>query len=363
MTLVKKLLTKLRGGKKTSKPKDSQSRITNDTVAEHREKILSEGRRYKYPLQYARHKLVINAVAISAAALVILLGLGYWQLYIVQNSSTFFYRITRIAPLPIASVNGEMARYSDYLVNYRAAEHYLSKFDEISPDSEDGQLQLRYKQRESLDIAIADAYARQIAGKKNLSVSDKQVKEVLKGMRQAANGQLTEETSEASSQRVLGLSSDDLYYLVENSLLRSTAAFAVDDEAKQTVEEVKNQLAKHKDNFEKTAQLINKENPDSVILGSSGMVNMSTNFGGINAKSIAQLDEGKVSGPIKSVTTDGYYFVKVLDRSDTQVSFTYLLVPLTKFDQGLKKLRDEGKIQEYISIDLPEEQATRQKGE
>lgn len=360
---VKKLSAKLGRGKKKSLAQASQTRITNDTVAEHREKILSDGRRYKYPLQYARHKLVANAIAIAMAALVILLALGYWQLYIAQNSNAFFYRITKLAPLPIASVDGEMARYSDYLVNYRVAEHYLSKFDEISPESEDGKLQLRYKQRESLDIAVADAYARKLAGQHGLSISDEQVKAVLDGMRSAANGQLTEETSAASSQRVLGLSPEDLRYLVKNSLLRTAAAFEIDDQAKQTVEQVNDQLAKNDEDFEKTAKIINKQSPDSVVLGSSGLVNISTNFGGIRARDIAELEAGKVSEPIKSITTDGYYFVKLLERTDSKVSFAYLHIPLTKFDQDLKKLRDEGKIQEYISIDLPQKSAPRQQGD
>lgn len=360
---VKKLSTKLRRNKKASSAQVAPSRITNDTVAEHREKILAEGRRYKYPLQYARHKLVINAIAIALAALVILLALGYWQLYVVQNSSSFFYRVTRLAPLPIASVDGEMARYSDYLVNYRAAEHYLSKFDQISPDSDDGKLQLRYKQRESLDIAIADAYARKIADQKKLSVSSKQVQAVLEAMRNAANGELTKETSEASSQRVLGLSSDDLRYLVENSLLRTTSAFAIDDQARTTVSQVKSELAKNKDDFETVAKIVNKGQPDNVSLGNSGLVNMSTNFGGIRAKDIAELEKGKVSEPIKSITTDGYYIVKVIERSDTQINFSFLHIPLKKFDQNLKELRAKGKIQEYISIDLPKQQAPRQQGE
>lgn len=351
---MKKLFSKLqlRRGKKN---KTDSSRITNDTVAEHRERILAGGRRYKYPLQYAKHKLVINAIIIGAAALVILLGLGYWQLYIAKNSNTFFYRITRLAPVPVASVDGELARYSDYLVNYRAAKHYLSKFDEIEVDSKDGQLQLRYKQREALDIAINDAYARKIAGENNLSVSDEEINQVLKNMRSAANGTLSKETSEASSERVLGLSGDDLRYLIGNSLLRAKAAFAVDDQARKIVEKVEAELKKNDGNLKETAQAINTEDePNKVTVGSSGLVSLSTSFGGIRAQDVAEFEEGKVSGPIKSVTMDGYYFVRVLDKNDTQVSFEYIHVPLTEFEEQIEQLKAEGKVNEYITIDLPE---------
>lgn len=357
--MVKKLSRKLRRDKKDAAK--TPSRITNDTVAEHRERVLAGGRRYKYPVQYAKHKLVINTVAIVAAAIIILLGLGYWQLYVAQNSGRFFYRITRVAPLPIASVDGTMARYSDYLVNYRAAEHYLSNFDEIEPESDDGQLQLKYKKRESLDIAIADAYARKIAAEQDVSVADDRVQEALDNMRNAANGQLTEETSEASSQRVLGLSNDDLRLIVGNSLLRSEAAFAVDDRARGIVDEVSAALEDNDDDLEATAKDVNtEEEPDRVTVGSSGLVSLSTSFGGIRASEVAGYEEGEVSEPIKSVTSDGYYFVEVLRKTDTQVSFAFLHVPLTTFNEQLAALKEEGKVHEYITIDLPDEQQAPQ---
>ena len=44
---------------------ESASRITNETVAEHREKVLAGGRKFKYPLQYQRHKLIVNTLIIG----------------------------------------------------------------------------------------------------------------------------------------------------------------------------------------------------------------------------------------------------------------------------------------------------------
>lgn len=38
--------------------------VTNDTVAEHREKILAGGRKFKYPIQYSKHKVIINAIIV-----------------------------------------------------------------------------------------------------------------------------------------------------------------------------------------------------------------------------------------------------------------------------------------------------------
>jgi predicted secreted protein len=70
--------------------KSVPSRITNETVAEHRERILAGGRRFKYPMQYARHRLVFTTIVITLVAFLLLLLVGWWQLYSVQNTSTFF---------------------------------------------------------------------------------------------------------------------------------------------------------------------------------------------------------------------------------------------------------------------------------
>ena len=51
-----------------------------------------------------------------------------------------------------------------------------------------------------------------------------------------------------------------------------------------------------------------------------------------------------------STTDDGYYFVKIIDKSDTQVNFVYLHIPLSKFTNDFAALKKNGKIQEYISV-------------
>ena len=95
-------MKKLPFKKRKEAQKTAPSRITNETVAEHRERILAGGRRFKYPMQYARHKLVFNTIIVTLVTLVLLAVVGWWQLYIVQNSSSFFYRVTRVLPLSAA---------------------------------------------------------------------------------------------------------------------------------------------------------------------------------------------------------------------------------------------------------------------
>ena len=46
-------------------------RITNETVAAHREEVLSSARKYIYPLQHSKHRIVRISLSLLATALVV----------------------------------------------------------------------------------------------------------------------------------------------------------------------------------------------------------------------------------------------------------------------------------------------------
>ena len=75
-------------------------------------------------------------------------------------------------------------------------------------------------------------------------------------------------------------------------------------------------------------------------------------FGGLRAAVVADLEKGKVSAVMRSVTSDGYYYVRVVEKNDKRVSFAFLHIPLTEFKDSLAKLQEEGKVHEYITIDI-----------
>lgn len=335
--------------KKSSEP--ASTRITNDTVAEHRERIIAGGRRFKYPIQYARHRLVINAVIIATVTIVFIAMFGWWQLYIVKNSNTFFYRVSQILVLPVASVDGEAARYSDYLLNYRSSEYYLTHYDNVDVNDADGRTQLEYKKREALDIAIADAYARKLAKEYDISLNDDEVNDALEVLRVASNGTLTEETSNESSQRILGISSDELETLVRNSILRGKVAYAIDDKARAIQTEADSLILKTND-LDKTYEKLSSTNPDGIVKGSSGVISTSNMLDGLRVSDIAVLEVGQISPVMQSTKGEGYYYVKLTSKTDTQVSFDFIKIPLKQFSTNLEQLRAEGKIVEYIKIDV-----------
>lgn len=332
------------------------ARITNETVAEHREKVLADGRRFKYPMQYARHKLVINTVLISIASVVILLVAGWWQLYQVQSTATFMYRITELVPVPIGRIDGETVRYSDYLLYYRPSEHYLSKYDEIDPESRDGKLQLEYKKRDAMDRAIADAYARKVASGQDLSVSNEEIDQALEALKKADNGTLSDEAIRSSARQVFGMTSNDTREQYRNSILRGKAAFALDEQAASVAQQVEQQIADKK-SLKVIAAALNKDEEKTVSYGTSGLVSRSAVISGVGVSEIAEAKKNIVSGPIKSLTSDGYLFYRVISDNGRQVNFEFIQVPLTVFSDQIATLKAEGKIHEFITID-PDKYAT-----
>lgn len=348
---MKKITHKLKQ-KISKKQTSTPSRITNDTVAAHREEVLAGGRRFKYPIQYARHKLVINAIILIIVALASFSVFTWWRLYKAHDSSTFFYRVAQIVSLPVGSIDGESVYFRDYLLNYRVSRHYLDKYDQIKIDSPDGQLQLEYKKRSALDVAIRDAYARKVIREKNIKIDSSEIEQNISSLRNTANGSISQEASEASSQQVLGLSSKDLRSLIYNSTVRSKAAFAIDDNARLIQEEVAQLLLKDKATLKGVAEKMAKKHNDAIQYGVTGLIDVSSNFGGLQVAKMSNLEKGTTSSVLKSSTDDGYYFVTVLEKSSGQINFAYIHIPLTEFNKRVDEIKSNQGIDEYITIDI-----------
>ena len=334
--------------KRSSDKKQAPARITNETVAEHRERILAGGRRFKYPIQYARHRLVFNTIIVTVIALLLIAGLIWWQLYIVQNNNTFFYRVTRVLPLPVASVDGESVRYSNYLMYYNSSIHYLEESEQVNIQSEDGKRQAEYIKRKSMDNVIADAFAEKKARELGVTVDDARVDKVIEADRHTANGVISQETYDASALNVLGWSPDEYRQDARSKLIRQDVSYAMDTRAKQRQQQAADML-KTTNNLEEVATSLAGSGDSKVTVGMSGLVPKTNRDGGLSSTAAA-LEKDKVSSAVKTTTGDGYYFVKLLEKNDTQVSYAYLKIPLTAFKEQLAALKKDGKVHEYISI-------------
>lgn len=336
--------------KKLQKDKTPPAKITNDTIAEHREKILAGGRKFKYPFQYSKHKILINAVIVSVAALI---GFGTWSwvmLYKNQATGDFFYSMTKILPLPVSVVDGENVPYSDYLRRMRSAIFYKNSQEKIDLLAAENKDELNYLRRDELNKAQQTAYARKIARSKNITVSDQEIEKELNSNLKSKTGDLMSQSDYENNvlKQYFGWTLDEYRIELHNRLLEKKVAFAVDTKAKQRIESAKVRLDRG-DNFADVA----RETSDDEATRESG--------GGVVAKvgdsdtsgivaAARQLEPGKISGIIQGVRA--YYIVRLDSKTDDTTNFSFIKINLTQFDNDFKELRKQGKIKECI--DVPE---------
>ena len=335
--------------KKKAEPTETPNRITNETVAEHRERVLAGGRRFKYPMQYAKHRLVINTIIISAVALILVAVGVWWQLYPAQNTSTFFYRITRVLPLPVAVVDGQEVRYSDYLMWFRSQEHNLQYKQGVDLYAKENKTQLDLFKRQSLDDTIADSYAQKLANQMHIAVSTQEVDSDLKLQRQSSDGQMSEDTYYAVILDHFGWTPDEVRDVTSRKLLHQKVAYAVDATASKLKDEMATALKTQTD-FDKVAASIPAIDGVKVESNITPFVPTNNQDGGL-ATEASKLPIGQISPVFKSTNGDGYYVVKPLQKDNNgRISYASLKVPLTTFDKQLASIIAQHKVTEYITV-------------
>ncbi len=334
--------------RRTKAESERPERITNDTVSAHRERILAGGRRFKYPVQYSKHKLVINSVIIAVVAVALLIFVIWYELYPAQNTSKFFYRITQLVPVPVASVNGESVRYSDYLRDLRVDIYTLQNLNQINVDSKAGQQQIAYLKRQELTKAEKNAYARKLAKKYNLSVSSKEIDQIIKQQRDAQHVTMQAYVKTAIEQ-YYDWSLGEYKQEIHDRLLTQKVSFAVDQNAKERADNI---LRDVKADPGKFSDIAKRKSDDKATSGNGGKVGSLPTDGSADASSLVseakQLKKGQISGLIKR--PDGYYIIKLLDKNSSSVSYAQIQIKLTKFDEMFSQVQQSGQIHEYIDL-------------
>jgi hypothetical protein len=158
-------------------------RITNETVAEHREEVLSSARKYIYPLQHSAHRVVIISVALVSLVIVTFITYSIIALYRFQTTSPFFYRITQVIPFPVAKAGSRYVAYENYLFELRHYIHYYQTQQRVDFESESGREQLEAFRKRAMDRVLDDAYVKQLAEQHDVSVSDRELSDAIRLVR------------------------------------------------------------------------------------------------------------------------------------------------------------------------------------
>ena len=344
---MKKLVSKLR---RTKQPQDPAGRITNDTLAEHRERVLAGGRKFKYPVQYQRHKLVVNTIIITVVALVVLLGAGWYALYSAQNTSEFIYRVTKVVPVPVAVIDGQQVRYSEYLMKYRSAAHYLTEKEQIDPRSDSGKDQLEYVKSQAMNDAIADAYASKLARELDVAVTDADLETFLKQQRQSGGTEVSEATYNAVIRDYYGWSPEEYREAMKSKLLRQKVAYATDARAEKIANDIATKVKGGQTDLAALATELNASNKDTVTYMAPAWVPKNNQDGGL-ATAAAKLQPGQISPVVKTTSGNGYYYVKLVEGKENQLRYEYIHVSLKEFNKKLVQIEKDGKLSKFITLE------------
>lgn len=342
---MKKLVSKIKARKQ---PKEPVGRITNDTLAEHRQKVLAGGRKFKYPIQYARHKLVINAVIIATATLVLLVAVGWYLFYPAQNTSEFMYRTAKVLPIPVAKIDGQSVRYSEYLMIYRSDLHYLTEKELVDINLEDGKERVSFLKKKAMDTAVKNAYAEKLAKEHDITVSREEVDADIKQTRQAEGEEFSEATLSGVISDYYAWTMDEYRSVVEKKILRQKVSYKVDDTARGIGAQI-TKSAKDGNSLADIATRLNTDKKDTVLYTPAVWVPKNNQDGGL-VDAAKKLEKGQLSDGIKT-PGDGYYYVRLLDANDTQVQYEYIHVPLTAFEQQLETIKKDDKVKYYIKLE------------
>jgi hypothetical protein len=153
----------------------SVPRITNDTVAEHREEVLSSARKYIYPLQHSKHRVVRTSIALLLLTVIAFFASCGLALYKFQTTSTFIYDVTRVIPFPIAKAGNSWVSYESYLFELRRNMHYYETQQRVNFATKDGKDQLQRLKQQAFNQVTQDAYVKQLAQKANVVISPQAV--------------------------------------------------------------------------------------------------------------------------------------------------------------------------------------------
>lgn len=154
---------------------DNVPQITNETIAEHREEVLKGARKYIYPLQQSKHRIVIVTSGIIVAAVVAFLVYCGLSLYKYHQYNTFIYRVTQVVPFPVGRVGGRFVSYENYLFELRHYVHYYENQLQSDFSAAGYKQQLESYRQQALDDVFNLAYIKDIAAKNNIKVTDKEV--------------------------------------------------------------------------------------------------------------------------------------------------------------------------------------------
>lgn len=321
-----------------------------EKVEERREEVLAHGRKFKYPLQYAKHRLIINTIIVGLVALALMVAAGWAMLYKFQDTGDMIYRVTQIIPVPVAEVAGAKVRYSDYLMIYRS--------NLLTAEQQGGQLgsgedadtvRLMYKQA-ALRSAVEYTYAQKLGRELGLTVTDEEVDKAFDEHRKVGGVERSEEGFLKILRDNFGMNKSEYRRMLYLNLMKAKVSQAVDKRAGEQSAEVDRILQESEGDLYKAAEELDL----LAYYEETGRLVDSMNVDGGRSAMAMTLEPGQVSARFLASNGDGYYYVKLADKTNSEVNYASLKINFTTFNEEIAELYASGEVIEYIDLTVEE---------
>lgn len=326
---------------------DSAPRITNETVAEHREQVLKKARKQIIPLQHSKHQVVIITTTLFIVSVITFFSYVTLALYKFKQSSTFLYRVTQVIPFPVAKTGKDFVLYENYLFELRHYKHYYETQQKLNFSDEKGKQQLQAFEKQARQSVVDDALVRQLAKKSAVSVTDKEVSDQIVLVRHQNRLGENDKVFEDVLKDYWGWSTSDFKRSLRQQMLAQKLVTKLDTEtqvrANAALAEIKGGAE-----FAPTAKKYSDDVLTKAAGGEFGFQVDRTNrdLSAQTVDSLFKLQPGQISGIINT----GYSLeiVKNIETSGDRIRGAHIVFSLKDINTYLDTLKDTQKTSTYI---------------
>ncbi|MFA5004227.1 MAG: peptidylprolyl isomerase [Candidatus Saccharimonadales bacterium] len=323
--------------------------ITNETVAEHREEVLSSARKYIYPLQHSKYRIVIVSTALFITAVLVFFVYCGLALYRFQSTSAFLYRVTQVLPFPVAKAGPSFVAYENYLFELRRYIHYYQTQQQVDFNGK-GKSQLAAYKPKAMQQVIDVAYVKQLAAKHHVSVSSGEINDELDLLRRQNQLGTNNDNLANVVKEFFGWSIDDLKRELQQELLAQKVVAKLDTATQDRAVAAEKQLASGVD----FATLAGQISDDAATKANGGqyanqaLTVASTDVSPRVLKALIVMQAGQVSTPINTGT--GLEIVKVLAVDGDKIKAAHIYFQYKNISTYLDPLKKAHPTHSYISV-------------
>lgn len=324
-------------------------RITNETIAVHREEVLKGARKYIYPLQHSKHRIIVVTATLAAVTVIAFLIYCVIGLYKFQQHNTFLYRVTQVIPLPIARVQGSFVEYENYLFELRHYVHYYQNQLQQDFSGEERQQLVEYR-KQALEDVINQAYVKKLAKQHKVTVSDKEVTERIAEVRNQNRLGNNDKVFADVLREYWGWSVADFKRSLKQQILEEKVMAKLDTEATQKAEAAVARLNAGED-FAAVAKELSEDTVSKPNGGDYGfgITKSNPNIPPQVVSRLFQLQPGQHSAVINAGQT--LEIVKTVQNDGTTVSAQHISFKLKDIGPYIDALKKQSPARNYVKFD------------